>query len=112
MLEASFRYDGSVIFAPENRWGFFPSVSAGWVVSEESFFHRKFGFINYLKLRGSAGLLGNDAVGNFQWLQAYNIVTGAILNNQSYGLEPGALANKNITWEKSLSYNAGLDAVF
>lgn len=111
LLEASFRYDGSVIFAPENRWGFFPSVSAGWKVSEEPFF-KKVKFIDDLKLRGSVGMLGNDAVGNFQWLQSYNIVPGAIFGNASNGLEPGVLANRDITWEKSLSYNAGLDALF
>jgi len=111
LLEASFRYDGSVIFAPENRWGFFPSVSAGWRISEESFF-KKDGFINDLKLRGSIGLLGNDAVGNFQWLQSYNILPGAIFDEQSFGLEQGVLSNRSITWEKSLSYNGGVDAQF
>ena len=112
LLEASFRYDGSVIFAPENRWGFFPSVSAGWRVSSEPFFE-KIGFIDDLKLRASAGLLGNDQVGNFQWLQSYNILTGgAVFDKLSQGLRAGVLANRDITWEKSLTYNAGLDARF
>lgn len=111
MLDASFRYDGSVIFAPERRWGFFPSLSAGWRVSDESFF-KNVKFINDLKLRASVGLLGNDAVGQFQWLQSYNIGYGGIFNSQSLGLEPGVLANRDITWEKSLNYNAGLDARF
>jgi len=111
LLEASFRYDGSVIFAPENRWGFFPSVSAGWRISDEPFF-KKVNFINDLKLRGSVGLLGNDQVGNFQWLQSYVIQPGAIFGDQSYGLEPGSLANRAITWEKSLNYNAGFDSRF
>ena len=111
LLEASFRYDGSVIFAPENRWGFFPSVSAGWRISDESFF-TNIHFINDLKLRASVGLLGNDAVGNFQWLQSYNIVNGAIFGQPTLGLEQGVLANKSITWEKSLNYNVGLDSRF
>jgi TonB-linked SusC/RagA family outer membrane protein len=112
MLEGSFRYDGSVIFAPENRWGFFPSVSAGWKVSSEPFF-RKINFINDLKLRASVGLLGNDQVGNFQWLQSYNIITGgAVFNTLQQGLNAGVLANRDITWEKSLTYNVGLDARF
>src|SRR5690606_2618747 len=51
LLSASFRYDGSLIFKPSERWGFFPSVSAGWVISEEEFF--KIDFISRLKLRGS-----------------------------------------------------------
>jgi TonB-linked SusC/RagA family outer membrane protein len=111
MLDASFRYDGSVIFAPGKRWGFFPSVSAGWRISNEKFF-QPVQFINDFKLRASVGLLGNDAVGQFQWLQSYNIGYGAIFGSQTLGLTPGVLANKNITWEKSLNYNAGLDAGF
>ncbi|HEY9487767.1 MAG TPA: TonB-dependent receptor, partial [Chryseosolibacter sp.] len=108
LLQGSFRYDGSVIFAPENRWGFFPSGSFGWRVSKEPFFAS--GFIDDLMLRGSVGLLGNDDVGSFQWLQSFNIVDGAGFNGVSTALEPGVLANRAITWEKSLSYNAGLNA--
>lgn len=111
LLEASFRYDGSVIFAPGHRWGFFPSVSAGWRISDESFF-KNIQFINDLKLRASVGLLGNDDVGDFQWLQSYNIVNGAIFGQPALGLQQGVLANKIITWEKSLNYNAGLDGRF
>jgi TonB-linked SusC/RagA family outer membrane protein len=109
LLETSFRYDGSVIFAPENRWGFFPSASLGWRISDESFF-KPIDFINDLKLRASVGLLGNDAVGNFQWLKSYDISYGAIFNNQTTGIDPGVLPNRDITWEKSLNYNAGIDA--
>jgi TonB-linked SusC/RagA family outer membrane protein len=111
LLEGSFRYDGSVIFAPGYRWGFFPSVSAGWRISSEPFFE-KIKFINDLKLRASVGLLGNDAVGQFQYMQAYNIVNGAVFNNLQQGIEAGPLANRFITWEKSLNYNAGLDSRF
>lgn len=111
LLEASFRYDGSVKFAPENRWGFFPSVSAGWRISDEPFFE-KVGFINDLKLRASVGLLGNDAVGGWQWLQSFNIRDGAIFGGPTLGLEPGVLANRALTWEKSLTYNAGFDSRF
>ncbi len=110
LLDVSFRYDGSVIFAPENRWGFFPSVSAGWVASNESFFNSN--FINVLKLRGSVGLLGNDAVGAFQWLQNYSLGTGAAFDGVTSSLSEGTLANRDITWEKSLNYNAGIDATF
>lgn len=112
LLETSFRYDGSVIFAPENRWGFFPSVSLGWRISDEPFFKDHIHFFNDLKLRASVGMLGNDDVGNFQWLQSYNIVNGAIFGDASYGLQPGSLANRAITWEKSVSYNGGLDSRF
>lgn len=110
LVDFSFRYDGSVIFAPENRWGFFPSVSTGWVISNEPFF--KTDFFNELKFRGSVGLLGNDAVGAFQWLQAYSLLTGAAFDGVTVGLNEGILANRDITWEKSLTYNAGVDATF
>jgi TonB-linked SusC/RagA family outer membrane protein len=107
-LQGSFRYDGSVIFAPEHRWGFFPSVSAGWRLTQEPFFHVP--FINELKLRASYGVVGNDDVGSFQWLQGYAIDTGAVFDSLTKGIVPGSLANRAITWEKSTSYNAGLDS--
>jgi TonB-linked SusC/RagA family outer membrane protein len=107
-LQGSFRYDGSVIFAPEHRWGFFPSVSAGWRLTQEPFFHVP--FVNELKLRFSYGVVGNDDVGSFQWQQGYVIDTGAVFDSLTKGIVPGSLANRAITWEKSKSYNAGLDA--
>jgi TonB-linked SusC/RagA family outer membrane protein len=112
LLDGSFRYDGSLIFPPENRWGFFPSVSAGWRVSQEPFF-RNVHFLNDLKLRASVGMVGNDAVGQFQYLQLYNINNnGAVFNTPTIGIDPGVLPNSNITWEKALTYNTGLDASF
>lgn len=110
LLQGSFRYDGSVIFAPEYRWGFFPSGSVGWRISNESFFNSD--FINDLKLRASVGVLGNDAVGAFQWLQSYNFTDGSVFGNATNGLQPGGLANRSITWEKSVSYNFGFDSRF
>jgi TonB-linked SusC/RagA family outer membrane protein len=110
-LDVSFRNDGSVIFAPGKRWGLFPSVSAGWRISNERFF-TDIKFFNDLKLRASVGLLGNDAVNQFQYLQSYDIVYGAVFSNQTLGLDPGVLANRDITWEKAVNYNAGLDAGF
>ena len=112
LLDASFRYDASLIFPPGHRWGFFPSASAGWVMSDEPFF-KNVHFINDLKLRASVGLVGNDAVGQWQYLQLYNIVnTGAVFNSSTVGIEPGVLPNPNITWEKALSYNTGFDTRF
>jgi len=112
LLEASFRYDGSVNFSPKNRWGFFPSVSAAWRLSEESFFKNNVKFVDYLKIRASVGLLGNDAVGGWQWMQRYNLVDGAYFGTLSSGVEANVLPNENITWEKSLTYNGGFDANF
>jgi hypothetical protein len=111
-LQTSFRYDGSVIFAPEYRWGLFPSVSAGWRLTEEPFFRERVRFFNELKLRGSVGVVGNDDVGRFQWLPKYVIDTGAVFDSVTVGLTPGTLANRAITWEKSRSYNVGVDSRF
>ncbi len=107
-LQGSFRYDGSVIFAPGHRWGLFPSVSAGWRLTEEPFF--KVPFLNELKLRASYGVVGNDDVGSFQWLQKYVFQPGAIFDSATTGVVPGTLANPIITWEKAQSYNVGLDS--
>jgi TonB-linked SusC/RagA family outer membrane protein len=111
LLEASFRVDGSPIFAPENRWGFFPAVAAGWKISSEPFFD-KVHFVNDLKLRASVGLLGQDNIDPYQWVQTYAIVPGAVFDNLTQGIEEGVLANRNVTWEKALTYNAGLDSRF
>jgi TonB-linked SusC/RagA family outer membrane protein len=113
-LEASFRYDGSVRFAPDKRWGFFPSVLAAWRISEENFFKDNVKLINSLKLRASFGILGNDAVGGWQWAQRYNMTGGQYYGGSglSTGVQAGTIPNPFITWEKSASYNGGLDATF
>jgi TonB-linked SusC/RagA family outer membrane protein len=112
LLEASFRYDGSVRFAPEQRWGFFPSLSAAWRVSEENFFKENVRFMDRLKLRGSVGLLGNDLVGGWQWMQNYTFTPGAQFGSTMKGLQAGVVPNPYITWEKTLSYNGGIDLGF
>ncbi|MDR1380655.1 MAG: SusC/RagA family TonB-linked outer membrane protein, partial [Tannerella sp.] len=115
LMEASFRYDGSVRLAPAERWGFFPSGSAAWRISEESFFKDNVSWVSNLKLRGSVGLLGNDIISSsnqWLWMQRYGFSDGAIYGSLSKGISPSAIANPYLTWEKSLSYNAGLDAGF
>ena len=112
MLELSARYDGSVIFSPEKRWGFFPSGSAAWRISEESFFKDNVSFVSSLKLRGSVALLGNDQIGGWQWRQAYSLTSGAQYGTGVIGVEPGVVPNVDITWEKSLAWNGGIDAGF
>jgi TonB-linked SusC/RagA family outer membrane protein len=112
LLEASFRYDGSVKFAPNKRWGFFPSVSFAWRISEENFFKNSVSFVNDLKLRGSVASLGNDAVGGWQWGQRYNMTDGQYFGVLTTGVQSGTLPNPDITWEKSVSYEGGLDASF
>lgn len=106
---AAFRYDGSVKFAPGKRWGFFPSLSGAWRISEEPFF-KNIRLINNLKLRGSVALVGNDDIGGWQWTQRYNITNGAYFGSITNGIAPGVLPNPAVTWEKSLSYDGGIDA--
>lgn len=77
LLSFSFREDGSMNFAPSQRWGFFPAGSLGWVISEESFFNKS--AIQFLKLRASVGLTGNDSVGGWQWQESYKSGSSLIL---------------------------------
>lgn len=118
LLEAQFRADASQKFAPENRWGYFPSFSAGWVVSEEGFFDRFTSVMNSLKLRASVGFLGLDATKDYQWLRSYAIQTGkaAVFNgNTDRGLAVVSnvdLANRGVHWDNVDKYNAGLDMSF
>ena len=118
LLEVQLRGDASANFAPENRWGYFPSVSAGWVISEEGFFGKASRVVNYLKLRGSVGFLGLDATKSYQWLRSYNIQTGkanVLGGNGDRGLAVVSnvdLANRDVHWDNVDKYNAGIDARF
>ncbi|MFH6769031.1 TonB-dependent receptor [Gaetbulibacter aquiaggeris] len=110
LLDITLRYDGSANFAKDNRYGFFPAASLGWRISEEDFF--KSDLVTELKLRGSWGLLGNDKVPNFQYLQFYDIDNSYIFGEttiRTNGLTPGTTANPNITWETAEKINLGID---
>lgn len=114
LLEANARYDGSSRFAPGHRWGFFPSVSAGWRISEESFWadNRIAETVSNLKLRLSYGVLGNQNIGNYPYQQVYNLGYTYPLGNTS-SLQPGAAIgtfnNTDISWEKTRVTDVGLD---
>lgn len=110
LLETTFRADASAKFSKENRWGYFPSVSLGWRISEE-FFLNSVSFLNDLKLRASYGSSGRDAVGNFQYLAGYGFTGDFIFqgNTLEQGLGSTGLANPNLTWEEIKIYNVGLD---
>ena len=108
IAEFSFRYDGSYIFPENTRWGFFPSGSLGWIISNEKFF--KVPGVSHLKLRGSAGLLGNDNVTPYQFQNNYGAGSSYVIGGSLYnGIAAGTPPNENITWEKSATYNGGLD---
>lgn len=110
LFEANVRYDGSSRFAPNNRYGVFPAVSAGWRISEESFIKDHISWINELKIRASYGSLGNANIANYPY--QYNISTGLRYNFGGV-IAPGAAvtaaANQDIQWETTTTANFGLD---
>ncbi|NIJ52900.1 SusC/RagA family TonB-linked outer membrane protein [Dyadobacter arcticus] len=107
----SARYDGSPIFPKETRFGFFPQVSAGWVISNESFIPKN--IISNLKLRASWGRLGNDRVSPFQYIAAYGYDAGWVVNGvDARGIAVKSTPNPNITWEVSEKTDIGLEAAF
>lgn len=118
LLELNGRYDGSSRFAKENRWGFFPSVSAAYNISEEAIVKDNLPWLNQLKLRGSYGNLGNQAGANmYAYLESMNIVVPNLGaggryyfgdDRESYIQAPAAF-NPHITWEKVQSSNIGID---
>ena len=112
LLEVNGRYDGSSKYMSGDRWGFFPSVSAGWRISEESFFEPARNIFDNLKVRASYGSLGNQVTdGNFQYLSFLTSESLAYLMNGGIisGLKAPTLASTNITWEKVYTTNIGLD---
>jgi TonB-linked SusC/RagA family outer membrane protein len=112
-LESSFRYDGSSRFAPGREWGFFPSVSAGWRVSEESFFKPLSKVVSNLKLRGSVGTAGNDGTAAYQWLSGFTYNSFFAINETAIPtIDNTALANLDLTWETIVTYDVGVDASF
>jgi TonB-linked SusC/RagA family outer membrane protein len=121
LFEFAFREDGSAKFYRDNRWGFFPSVSAGWRISEESFVKENVSFIDNLKLRASYGIMGddraldrygNETVKAFQYLAGYkypgdkNYIFG---DDVIKGLNAKGLSNLSYTWLKTKIVNIGVD---
>lgn len=107
LVKASIRRDGSSRFGINNRFGIFPAVSAGWVVSEESFLKDN-SILSYLKLKGSWGKLGNAELGNFASRQFY----GPNSYNLKSGLSFAQAGNPNLTWEKSSQIDFGAEIGF
>jgi TonB-dependent starch-binding outer membrane protein SusC len=108
MLTASLRRDGSSRFGADSRWGWFPSASVGWRVSQEAFM-KDVPVISDLKLRGSWGKAGNYAIpdyGSISTLASYNYSFNAA---SAIGAAPGTINNPNLTWEESSTYDAGVD---
>ncbi|CAL1519424.1 TonB-dependent receptor P3 [Chitinophaga sp. MM2321] len=113
LLTLTFRADGSSRFAPENRWGYFPAVSAGWRISDESFFKDNVKFVSNLKVTGGWGQLGNQNVNDFQYLAPVNKDRRYNFGDVSYtGVWNSRLANPDITWEKAEMTNISVEAGF
>lgn len=116
LINTTFRADGSSNFAKSNRWGYFPSVSAGWVLSEEDFLQQS-SLLSFLKLRASWGQVGNQNAGAFQYLAPITFAnTNYVFGNEEGVLTPGAyqnrLSNPDLRWETSEQINVGIDARF
>lgn len=113
LFAASFRADGSSYFAPGKKWGYFPSVSIGWVASKESFMGN-ISWLSNLKFRGSYGATGNNRIVDFAFLDLLyvaNYPIGAANGTTTTGLVPSRdiLSNPDITWERTFQYNGGMD---
>ncbi|MFD1145206.1 SusC/RagA family TonB-linked outer membrane protein [Larkinella insperata] len=117
LAEFLWRYDGSDIFPQATRYGFFPGFLAGWVISEENFLKNSIPAINYLKLRGSWGQLGNDQIylpgttnlATYQYLATYGFNTYIINNQQQKTLTEARIPNPTITWEVANNADIGLE---
>ena len=118
MFTAIFRADGSSVFAPGHRWGYFPSFSAGWVISNEKFMAKTADWLSFLKLRAGWGQNGNKNIGAFQYEAAfaYDAYSMYSFNNAkdvpTKGASLSRLANEDLTWETSEQLDLGFDARF
>lgn len=112
LVEFSFRHDGSNLFAQGKRFGFFPAVSLGYVITREKFM-QGFKFLDNLKLRASYGELGNDQIGQYQYKDLYNYGSGVSMgggNEFQNNVYLSRLANALVTWEKSRKFNVGFES--
>ncbi|WP_316834868.1 TonB-dependent receptor [Pedobacter nutrimenti] len=116
LFEVNAGYNGSDRFQAKNRFGLFPAISLGWNLSEEKFFKKALPFINYMKLRGSWGIVGSDDVGGYRYIYE-EVYTSADKNSYYFGdnnttvpgIVPGQLANEDVRWEKERKIDIGTD---
>jgi len=109
LAEFSVRTDGSSRFGPGKRWASFPSASVGWVISDEEFV-KSIPAISFLKLRASYGLTGNAEIGNYSWQKVFTYVGyNAAIYGGIQGGQFTSLGNRDLSWESTRQFNAGLD---
>lgn len=113
--ELSARYDGATKFPPNSQWGFFPSLSLGWIVSDEPWMEPvKKDWLNTVKIRANVGSLGNANINPYQFMEVLNLSRSSVIidgNRVPYTTAPGLIPD-DLTWEKVVSYNLGLDMNF
>ncbi|WP_346318478.1 TonB-dependent receptor [Chitinophaga sp. YIM B06452] len=117
LLQANIRFDASSRFAPGYRWGSFPSVSAGWIVSQENFMQNTAGWLSFLKLRASWGSLGNERIGDYPYQALLRFENNSLFykGNTVQSAQSAAqwqYAIRDITWETTRSYDIGADVNF
>lgn len=113
MASLIMRADGSSNFAKDNRWGYFPSISAGWVITNESFAEPITNVVNFFKLRGSWGQNGNAEISNFQYLSTVAFDARYYFDDKNApktGAYPDILPNEDVSWETSEQIDLGFDA--
>lgn len=110
LFEANFRYDGSSRFHKDHRWGFFPSLSGAWRISEESFMESTRSWLDNLKIRLSWGKLGNSEIGNYEYQSVYGPSRYVFGNALASGLAITAASNELLQWEATTTTNFGIDA--
>ena len=117
LFQFLFRSDASTKFAPENYWGFFPGVSAGWVISEEDWFKNALPWAEYVKIRASWGRTGRDNIKMWKWKQQYKMELKGAQFGESGGLRGTSLLpqnspNRNMKWDTADKFNLGFDMRF
>ena len=115
LLSLVLRADGSSNFARGHRWGYFPSISAGWVISNETFMEKTKNWLDFLKIRASWGQNGNCNISNFQYLATIDLNDPYYFDNKDnpgIGAYPNILPNEDVKWETSEQLDFGFDARF
>ena len=109
LLSAAIRRDGSSRFGKNNRWGNFPSISAGWILTEESFMRPFTDKLSFLKVRASYGIVGNDQIGDYKHLATIVTTNSNFNNSLASGRSISGIGNADLGWERNKQFDIGLD---
>ncbi|PWB26240.1 SusC/RagA family TonB-linked outer membrane protein [Flavobacterium sp. HTF] len=115
LFQFLFRSDASTKFAPENYWGYFPSLQLGWVVSKEEWFEKNVPWVDFFKIRYSIGKTGKDNIQPWRWSQFYDVIVdkgfqfGSNGGTNAIGLTPRVTPNRGVTWDTTVKNNLGID---